>query len=183
MVIWITGLSASGKTTLASAVTEWLRQHYSGVVMIDGDIMRTVLGGSTAYNREDRLNIGLQYSRMSKMLSDQGIITVVATISMFEEVHRSNRKQINPYYDIYLRVPLDELKNRDPKGLYSRYESGLIKNVSGLDVPVDEPPKPALTIDHYPGLTADKVFSLVKPHLLKWMRAYFDQHADQTNTN
>lgn len=148
MVLWVTGLSASGKTTLARGIAERLRIGGAPVVLLDGDSLRAVLGeeGRKAYTRSERLELALKYSRMSKMLADQGMTVVIATISMFREVFSWNRENISDYFEIYLDVPVEELERRDPKRIYQRYREGLIDNVAGLDLLVDKPERPDLIL-------------------------------------
>jgi cytidine diphosphoramidate kinase len=142
-VVWITGLSGAGKSTLASSITSALRNEGKHVVMLDGDELREVLATAhdlpQNHSREGRLALAMQYSRLCQMLAKQGIIVVIATISMFKEIHEWNRINIPGYFEIYLKVPLEELQRRDPKQIYSRYEQGLLHNVAGLDLAIDEP--------------------------------------------
>lgn len=138
-VIWITGLSGAGKTTMAQEVVDKLRLSGSTVVLLDGDVLREALGISTLHNRVDRLEISKKYSGLCKILASQGLIVVIATISLFREIHSWNRENLPNYVEVYLKVPLSELKRRDAKGIYKRFEYGLVKNISGLDVEIDEP--------------------------------------------
>ena len=90
-VIWITGLSAAGKTTLAKAVVSQLRARGGSVVLLDGDELRAVFGAVTtdpqSHGREGRLALAMQYARLCRVLADQGLTVVIATISLFKEVH------------------------------------------------------------------------------------------------
>ncbi len=154
-VIWITGLSGSGKSTLAQEVTRTLRGLMSSVVLLDGDDLREVLQynaiSKASYTREERLSLAIRYSRLTKLIADQGYIVVVATISMFHEVYVWNRDNLPGYFEIYLKVPIDELRRRDPKNLYRDFEAGKLQNVAGLDLQVDEPERP----DWSPNFQAD----------------------------
>ncbi|MCW5701032.1 MAG: adenylyl-sulfate kinase [Bradyrhizobium sp.] len=146
-VIWITGLSGAGKTTLAAEVVNILRSDGKAVIMLDGDELRDVFGDEARHDRESRLRLALRYSRLCQMLGRQGINVVIATISLFSDVHIWNRTNIPGYFEVYLRVPLEELRRRDPKGIYRRFDSGETTNVAGLDMPIDEPPSPDIIID------------------------------------
>tara|TARA_B100000686_G_C16762994_1_gene959972 strand:- start:181 stop:720 length:540 start_codon:yes stop_codon:yes gene_type:complete len=145
-VIWITGLSASGKTTLAELITKDLIRRNLDVIMLDGDDLREILGATNNHTREDRLNLAFVYSRMALSISRQNKIVVVATVALFKEIHKWNRKNINNYFEVFLDVPMKELRARDPKGIYKRYDSGSLDNVAGLDLPIDKPIKPDLSI-------------------------------------
>ena len=148
LVVWITGLSGSGKTTLASNLINRLREkNYSNLIFLDGDQLREVFGSQNNFDRDSRIRIALQYSRLSGMLASQGLIVITSTISMFKEIYAYNRKNISQYYEVYLRTPIDELKKRDSKKIYSRFASGEISNVAGLDLKVDQPNNPNLTVD------------------------------------
>ena len=142
-MIWITGLSGAGKTTLAREVAGLIRLAGRAVLVLDGDELREVFasGAFTAQNhgRVGRLELALQYAHLCRVIAGQGLTVVIATISMFREVHTWNRANLPGYFEVYLRVPLNELRRRDPKGIYRRFDSGELTNVAGLDLVVDEP--------------------------------------------
>ena len=142
-VIWITGLSGAGKSTLASSLVKRLRETDAAVVLLDGDELRDVFGvtslNSENYSRDKRIALALQYSRLCKLLAKQSFTVVIATISLFKEVHAWNRANLVEYFEVYLKVPLAELRQRDPKVIYSAFDAGKLKNIAGLDLPVDEP--------------------------------------------
>ena len=150
-VIWITGLSRAGKTTLANELTARLRQSGLQPILLDGDILRTLLkvphNTIDAHNRESRIELALKYAQMCEFLSSQGFTVVIATISMFDEVYAWNRENLPNYFEVYLKVPLEELRCRDPKYIYRRYECGDLINVAGLDLLVDQPYESHLTLD------------------------------------
>lgn len=165
-VIWITGLSAAGKTTLATAVVRRLRELGEPVVLLDGDDLREALGADAAHDRATRLRLGFQYARLARMIARQGVTVVVGTVALFKEIHAWNRANQPGYFEVYLKVPLEELRRRDPKGLYRRFDAGLMKDVAGLDLPVDEPASPDLLLAHGPGPDAmlDRFFELFAGH-------------------
>lgn len=154
--IWITGLSGAGKSSLAAALAMRLRKRHSNVVLLDGDELREVFGAvaSTAqnHNREARLALAMQYAHLCRILSAQGLTVVIATISLFSEVHRWNRINLPNYYETYLKVPLDELRRRDPKGIYRRFDTGELKHVAGLDLAIDEPVDADWVVEHDAGI-------------------------------
>ena len=96
--------------------------------------------------REERLKLAKQYSNLCKILEKQNFIVVIATISMFKEIYELNVTNFKNYYEIYLKVPLEELRRRDPKNIYSDFDNGKLKNIAGLDIKIDEP-KYGLTIE------------------------------------
>ena len=153
-VIWITGLSGSGKSTLAFELVRTLREGGESVVALDGDELREVFGLSStnvkSHGREGRLDLAMQYARLCFMLSRQGLTVVIATISLFREVHAWNRSNLHNYFEVYLKVPIEELRGRDPKGIYKQFDAGELKNVVGLDLSYDEPEVPDWIVDFEP---------------------------------
>ena len=151
MIIWITGLSGAGKSTLASHLVELQRARGETIVFLDGDELREVFGVTVAsvenHSREARLALAMQYAKLCRVLSSQGLTVVIATISLFREVHEWNRANLPSYFEVYLQVPLEELRRRDPKNIYRRFDAGELKNVAGLDLPVDLPESPDMIIE------------------------------------
>ena len=150
-VIWITGLSGSGKSTLAKEVANRLRGTGEKVVMLDGDKMREVFGNvkenSANHGKSARLDLAMQYAKLCRLIASQGTTVICSTISMFCEVQAWNRDNIPGYFEVYLKVPLSELRRRDPKGIYQRFDSGKLKDVAGLDLEVDEPQTPDILFE------------------------------------
>ena len=147
-VIWITGLSGAGKTTLAVELVKRLRSEGFQVIFLDGDELREVFGAASFneknHVREGRLTLAMQYAHLCRVLAGQGFTVVIATISLFREVHQWNRQNLPGYFEVYLKVPIEELRRRDSKGIYKKFDTGEIQNVAGLDLQVDEPAKPDL---------------------------------------
>lgn len=114
-VVWITGLSGAGKSTLAKYVVDEIKEHSNNpVVLLDGDELRMIFGGlnfdsNKEYGRDARVKLAMAYAGLCRLLSQQGIIVVIATISLFKEIHSWNRMNIPGYYEIFLDVPIDEL--------------------------------------------------------------------------
>ncbi|MBF0257200.1 MAG: adenylyl-sulfate kinase [Gammaproteobacteria bacterium] len=142
-VLWITGLSGAGKSTLAHEIVARLRARGDAVVLLDGDELREVFGAVAAnadnHGREGRLALAMQYAHLCRVIANQGLTVVIATISLFREVHAWNRAHLSGYFEGYLKVPLEELRRRDPKGIYRRFDAGELHHVAGLDLPIDEP--------------------------------------------
>lgn len=153
-VIWITGLSGAGKTTLAHEIVDRLQLNNYPAIMLDGDTLREIFAAnnSETYSRENRVSLALRYSKLCEMLVSQGITVVIATISLFREVHAWNRVNLPGYFEVYLKVPVQELRRRDPKGIYRRFDAGELSNVVGLDLPIDEPEAADWVVEFKPGL-------------------------------
>ena len=143
-VFWITGLSGAGKSTLAYRVVEELRDNRENVVLIDGDEFRALHDDELGHDRADRLKNAFRISRLARFLSLQGIHVVCATMSLFKEVHLWNRENLQRLREIYILANIDELKRRDPKGLY---RNG--RNLSGVDLDFDPPESPDLLIENH----------------------------------
>lgn len=161
-VFWITGLSGAGKTTVGRLLCGLLRTRSPSVIFLDGDILREVFGNDLGHSQADRLQSAMRNSRMCKMLSDQGVDVVCATISLFRECQEWNRANIPGYCEIYLRVPMEVLVKRDQKQLYSRALRGEMKDVMGIDLPLQEPQQPEMIVDNdgsvAPAILAGKIF-------------------------
>jgi adenylylsulfate kinase-like enzyme len=161
MVCWITGLSGSGKSTLAANVASRLRAHGEAVVMLDGDELREVFGAvadnARNHGRAGRLALAMQYARLCRTIASQGLTVVIATISLFKEVHVWNRTNLPGYFEVYLKVPVDELRSRDPKGIYRRFDAGELTDVAGLDLPIDEPEAADWMAEFRPGRTVESL--------------------------
>lgn len=142
-VIWITGLSGAGKSTLAREAANQLRARGGAVVLLDGDELREVFGAMAInaqnHDRACRLGLALQYGALCRLVAAQGLTVLIATISLFHEVHAWNRAHLPGYFEVYLKVPVEELRRRDPKGIYRRFDAGELDSVAGLDIPIDEP--------------------------------------------
>lgn len=147
-VYWITGLSGAGKTTIGKRLYSRLKSLKPNVVFLDGDILRNVFGNHLGHSLEDRKKLAMSYSRLCKMLSEQDVDVVCATISLFKEVHDFNRKNIKNYYEIFIECEMQELKKRDQKGIYSKALIGEMDNVIGINISYDKPDKCDLVIDN-----------------------------------
>jgi glutamine kinase len=148
-VFWITGLSGAGKTTLGEELRSRLAALGHPVVFLDGDALRAAIGQDLGHGAADRRLSAMRNARLCGLLAEQGTDVICATISLFHEVQRWNRENIPGYYEIYLRVPMDELRRRDEKGLYAGADRGEARNVVGLDLPAEFPEAPDLVLDHF----------------------------------
>ncbi|MCF7514997.1 adenylyl-sulfate kinase [Pseudoalteromonas sp. L23] len=122
MIIWVTGLPGSGKTTFASELSKMLKNNGVTPVTLDGDELRQALN-NFSYDSTDRLALAKTYSKLAKLMSDQGHVVIVATVSLFNEVQLWNRKNNNCYIEVLISPSFDTLKGRNQKGLYDNYDS------------------------------------------------------------
>jgi adenylylsulfate kinase len=159
-VLWITGLSGAGKTTIAHRVWATLRARGVPAIYLDGDVLRAMLGAVEAHSLEQRRALAHTYGRICAELAGQGFTVICATISMFHDVRRWNRGHLPGYQEVYLRVPVAELTRRDAKGLYARAAQGT-GNMMGLDLPIEEPLAPDLIIDNFGATDVDAAERLI----------------------
>ena len=137
-VIWITGLAGAGKTTFASELYKHLKQKHNNVILLDGDVFRSIFGESE-YDIASRIKVGYKYNALAKFLEENGLLVILAAIGLFDEIHTLNVANFNHYFQVYIKCDFDEIVRRDKKGLYSGAMSGKIKNVVGVDIAYDEP--------------------------------------------
>jgi len=143
---WITGLSGAGKTTIGNRLYYEIKKMKSNVVLLDGDLMKSVVSDVVGYSDEARRKRAKKYAALCKLLTDQGLIVICCTIAMYDEVREWNRAQNKGYVEVFLNVPMDVLRARDQKGLYSKYKDGEESNVTGEDLAVEYPKNPDIEI-------------------------------------
>lgn len=156
-VLWITGLSGAGKTTIARLLVKKLSKFQP--IHLDGDQLREILSitSNNTFGKKDRIKIGLIYSKLSKYLYDQGNLVIVSVMALNSKTFNWNKKIIKNYFEVFIDVPITELKKRDPKGIYKKFSKGLIKNVAGLDLKFDKPKKSNLKILWKPEMKPEQI--------------------------
>ena len=148
MVIWMIGLSGTGKTTLATQVVQRIRHQNGKVVLLDGDLIRMLFTNDVDHTIEGRRRNAERLSALTKCIADQGINVVAAVLSIFPEWQRWNRNNIKDYSEVYLKASMETLLRRDIKNLYATALKGELKNVVGVDIPFPEPENPDLVLDN-----------------------------------
>ncbi len=147
-VIWITGFPGAGKTTTAKLLKKALEDKGFPTILLDGDELRRVFNATSAYSLEERKQLSYQYSRLAKLINEQGYTVIVSTVSLFHEIHQWNRSNIDAYTEVFLDVPESILQQRDQKKLYSNGRNGTQKNVIGVDLTAEIPQKPDIKISN-----------------------------------
>jgi len=145
-VIWLTGLSGSGKSTIAQGVYFELKNKGLKVEHLDGDVVRNIFP-KTGFSKEERDRHIRRIGFLASMLEKNGIIVVASFIAPYRESRNFVQNLCSNYKEVYLSTPLEECEKRDPKGLYAKVRLGEIKNFTGIDDPYEEPDNPHLTID------------------------------------
>lgn len=170
-VVWITGLSGSGKSTLAGVLRTALEGRGERAVLLDGDEMRDALSSlhteANPFGPEARLRLANAYARLARLLESQGFIVIVATISLFHEIHRWNRENLARYVAVLLEVPESELRARDPKGIYSASESGKTRSVTGIDLEAQFPTHPHIRFSWDQQLSPVEMAEEIVRHILE----------------
>lgn len=146
ILYWITGLSGAGKTTIGNRLYYEIKKIKSNVILLDGDILKNIVCETVDYSEAARRKRAMKYAALCKVLTDQGQIVICCTIAMYDEVREWNRMQNKGYVEVFLNVPMNVLRERDQKGLYSKFKGGMGKNVSGEDLVVEYPKHPDIEI-------------------------------------
>lgn len=150
-VVWLTGLPASGKTTVAKRLEKYLRNRGFRVELLDGDEVRRWLSPEAGFSREDRERHLRRVAYVSKLLARNGVAVIASFVSPYRSVRGQARKLIEDeglkFIEVYVRCSLEECIRRDPKGLYRRAINGEIKDMTGIQDPYEEPLNPEVIID------------------------------------
>ena len=149
VMLWFTGLSGSGKSTVAIALERELQSRGLLCRILDGDNIRTGINSNLGFSAEDRRENIRRIAEVGKLFVDTGIITIAAFISPTEEVRQMAEQIIgvDDFKEIYISTPLEECERRDVKGLYARARKGEVKNFTGISAPFEAPSHPALSLD------------------------------------
>lgn len=148
-VVWLTGLPASGKTTIAYLVATRLKEAGIRAEVLDGDWVRKTINTDAGFTREERRRHLLRAAWIARLLARNGVAVIAAFVSPYRDVRAEVRGIIEeevPFIEVYVKVSLEEAIRRDPKGLYKRALAGEIKNFTGVDDPYEEPEKPDLVL-------------------------------------
>jgi bifunctional enzyme CysN/CysC len=148
--VWLTGLPASGKSTIATALEQWLVQQGRVAYLLDGDNLRHGLNGNLGFSAEDRAENVRRTAQVARLFADAGAIALVSLVSPYErdrvaarELHGAGELD---FVEVYVNTPLAECEQRDPKGLYARARAGEIKGMTGIDDPYEPPRAPDVEV-------------------------------------
>ncbi|HCP31676.1 TPA: adenylyl-sulfate kinase [Candidatus Acetothermia bacterium] len=146
-VLWFTGLSASGKTTLAKSVEEELRRRgFSYVQRLDGDVVRQDLTRDLGFSKEDRDENIRRVTFVAELLSKNGVATTCSFISPYRKARANARARCHNFIEVYTYCSLEMLIERDPKGLYAKALAGEITGFTGINDPYEEPENPDIIV-------------------------------------
>lgn len=138
-VIWFTGLSGSGKTTIAHVVEEKLLEAGVPVEILDGDVVRENLSKGLGFSEEDRNTNIRRIAFVAHLLQRNGAFVITAAISPYEAIRNEARDMIKDFVEVFAEAPLEVCEERDTKGLYKKARAGEIKGFTGIDDPYEEP--------------------------------------------
>lgn len=149
VMLWFTGLSGSGKSTVAVALERELHRRGRLCRLLDGDNIRTGINAGLGFSADDRRENIRRITEVGKLFVDTGIITLAAFVSPTEELRTLARDIIGAadFKEIFVATPLEECERRDVKGLYARARRGEVKNFTGISAPFEAPQNPALVLD------------------------------------
>ncbi|WXG40370.1 MAG: adenylyl-sulfate kinase [Candidatus Freyarchaeum deiterrae] len=145
--VWLTGLPASGKTTIARALEKALRKKGLNVEVLDGDEVRKNLSPDLGFTKEDRETHAKRVAYVAKLLVRNGVAVIVGLISPFRDFREQARNQIGNFVEVWVKCPLEECIRRDPKGLYQKAIKGELNDLTGIQEPYEEPLNPEVTVD------------------------------------
>ena len=147
-VIWIIGMSSSGKTSLAQAMLKILNARSNNWILLDGDIVRNIFNEDLDHTIEGRRINSNRITALSKGFAANGLNVIACVLSIFPEVQKDNRETLPQYSEVYIKADMDKLIVRDNKALYKQAMAGNIKNVVGVDIKFPEPYCPDIVIDN-----------------------------------
>ncbi|MBN1474631.1 MAG: sulfate adenylyltransferase subunit CysN [Syntrophaceae bacterium] len=173
VVLWFTGLSGSGKSTVAMELERRLFEHGCKTVMLDGDIIRHGLCSDLAFSVADRKENIRRAGETAKLFFEHGHIVLCTFISPFKEDRNFVRKLFDSgrFVEIYVNCPIDECQRRDPNGLYEKARSGKISGFTGIDSPYEAPEQPEILIDTR-AFPLDKCVDVIEAYLTKHKVVY-----------
>ena len=161
-VVWLYGMSGSGKSTIANAAEKVLHQQGRMTTILDGDNLRTGLNQHLGFSDDDRRENIRRVAHVAKILAQQGILTLVSVITPRQELRDLARDIIgDDYYEVFVKASYDLCEKRDVKGLYAKAATGEIENFTGKDSQFEEPSKPDLIIETEGQEVADSVTTLL----------------------
>lgn len=164
IMLWLTGLSGSGKSTVAIALERELHKRGLLCRILDGDNIRSGINNNLGFSEEDRTENIRRIAEIGKLFVDTGIITIAAFISPSNELRQMAARIIGQenFLEIYISTPLEECEKRDVKGLYAKARRGEVKNFTGISAPFEAPEYPALSLDTSTMSLEESVNALLK---------------------
>ncbi len=170
LTIWFTGLSGSGKSTVAIALEQLLAREGFLCRLLDGDNIRSGLNSNLGFSAEERRENIRRIAEVCRLFTDTGIVTMAAFVSPTNELRELARERIGAedFFEVYISTPIEECERRDVKGLYAKARRGEIRDFTGISAPFEAPASPSLAIDttgSTPERCAEMVFEAIKERI------------------
>jgi adenylyl-sulfate kinase len=161
-IVWLTGLSASGKTSIARHIVGLLREFAVPSVLLDGDVLRQGLCADLGFSAADRRENIRRAGAVAALIAGSGFVAVAAFISPYREDRRRIREQApGPFLEVHVATPLARCEARDPKGLYRRARAGELADFTGISAPYEAPAHAELVVGEEPEESVDQAAELV----------------------
>jgi adenylylsulfate kinase len=163
LVIWLCGLSGSGKSTIASALERVLHQQHILTAVLDGDNLRSGLNADLGFSDDDRLENIRRAAEVAKILVHQGVVTIVSAITPRGELRDLARGILGrDFFEVFVKASYATCEKRDPKGLYAKANAGTLEHFTGRDSAFEEPQTPDLVLDTEHHSVEDCTFDLIE---------------------
>ena len=146
-VIWLTGLSGSGKTTIAQGLSDHYKINNIKHEVLDGDLYRAVLSPNEGYSKKERDEFRYKVIFIAEILLRNQIICIIPLLSSTRKIRDEARKRFHNFIEIYVKCPIEVCEHRDPKGHYKKVRQGKLKNFVGIDIDYEEPLNPEIIIE------------------------------------
>ncbi|MDG2029769.1 MAG: adenylyl-sulfate kinase [Phycisphaerales bacterium] len=164
--LWLTGLSASGKSTVAMALEKLLLSRGKHAYCLDGDNIRHGLNKNLGFSAEDRAENIRRIGEVTKLFADSGMITINSFISPYrvdrDQARAAHDESKIPFFEVFVHCPLEEAEKRDPKGLYKKARAGEIKGFTGIDDPYEAPESPEIVLNTHEQSVEESALALMK---------------------
>lgn len=171
VTVWLTGLSASGKSTIACALEQSILNRGLNSYRLDGDNVRFGLNKDLGFSEQDRNENIRRISEVAKLFSDSCCVTVTSFISPYKADRNLARelhaKDNLPFVEVFVDVPIEVAEQRDPKGLYKKAREGIIKEFTGISAPYEAPENPEVHIKNHSGLSIEEAAEQIIDYLLE----------------
>ncbi|EEB05089.1 adenylyl-sulfate kinase [Schizosaccharomyces japonicus yFS275] len=166
LTVWLTGLSASGKSTIACALEQHLLQHGINAYRLDGDNVRFGLNNDLGFSEKDRNENIRRIGHVAKLFADANVVAITSFISPYRKDRDSARefheKDGLPFIEVFVDCPLEVAEKRDPKGLYKKAREGKIPEFTGISAPYEAPAKPEVVVSSHTSSVSECVHQIVQ---------------------
>jgi adenylyl-sulfate kinase len=161
-VLWFTGLSGAGKTTIAKAMLPILQERNVRVERLDGDVVRESLTKDLGFSKEDRDTNIERVTFVAKLLSRNNVAVLASFISPYEGTRNMVRDEVTNYIEVFVDAPVEVCEERDVKGMYAKARAGVIKNFTGISDPYEDPQQPDIHVETHKETVEESVAKVIQ---------------------